>query len=180
MTNRLGKISEIGKKFLTYVGKHNKPIYPVIAVAVANGIFKPISSLTDKKEKPEVRKYAALREFLTELVAVPTYWLCGIGAAKVGEKLFKNNPDKKVVAKSNMMFIGVCTAAVFVIPAVCSIVMKALDNVNNKSKKSSSRLDISSNAPEQKEYKFNNINTRFGFAYRPKMSAFINNGGLKV
>ena len=124
--------TETLKKVLISVGKNNKPTYTVMAVATANGIFKPISSLTDRKEKPEARKYAALREFATEVVAVPTYWACGVGAAALGDKLFKNNPDKKAMARANMMFLGVCTAALLVIPAVCSVALMALDKIVKK------------------------------------------------
>lgn len=83
--------------------------------------------MTDKKEKPEARKYAALREFLTEVVAIPTYWACGVGASKLGEKLFNKNPEQKAIAKTNMMFFGVCAVAIFVIPALCSLLIKGIN-----------------------------------------------------
>ncbi|MBO6180401.1 hypothetical protein J6O86_01785 [bacterium] len=182
MADLTGKITEIGKKILVSVGKNNKPTYAVMAIATANGIFKPISSLTDKKEKPEARKYAALREFATECVAVPTYWACGVGAATLGAKLFKDNPEKKAIARANMMFLGVCTAAVFVIPAVCSVALWTLDKAlgkNKPHKKEPAKLDIISQAPEVQVY--SDTGTKFGNnIYRPSMSTFLNNGGLKI
>lgn len=181
MTNLSNKILELGKKTLISVGKNNKPIYAVMAIAVANGIFKPISSLTDKKEKPEARKYAALREFLTEVVAVPTYWACGVGAAKLGESLFKNNPEKQAIAKTNMMFLGVCTAAVFVIPALCSAV---IGFVNYKLKKEDNtkakQFDVTSNTPNIKIYPNQTLNMSYGKQMFSSMDKFTNRGGLKI
>ena len=175
------KIIESGKKLLISVGKNNKPIYAVMTIAVANGIFKPLSSLTDKKEKPEARKYAALREFMTEVVAVPTYWLCGVGAAKLGEKMFKANPEKKAIAKTNMMFLGVCTAAVFVIPALCSLVLGAMNLNRKKERFAHKKLDITSKSPDIKVTVSNqNLKTDLQTLLNPRMETFTNRGGLKI
>ena len=124
-------IIDTAKKIIESVGKNAKPTYAVVAVATANGIFKPLSTLMDKKEKPETKKYTALREFLTECVAVPTYILCGALASKCAN-VYKN-PQKALRAKSNCEFLGVCTAAVFVIPALCSVIIKPLtDRIYHK------------------------------------------------
>ena len=170
------------KKALESIGKNNKPTYTVMAVATANGIFKPISSLTDKKEKPEVRKYAALREFATEVVAVPTYWACGVGAAAIGAKFFKDNPQKKTMAKANMMFLGVCTAALLVIPAVCSAALIVLDKFIKKDNKKPEPARVTVTQPEVNP-EFHNTSdkiTKFGNYTIPSISAFANRGGLKV
>lgn len=170
------------KNILISVGKNNKPTYAVMSVATANGIFKPISSLTDKKEKPEARKYAALREFATEVVAVPTYWACGAGAAALGAKLFKDNPEKKAMARTNMMFLGVCTAALLVIPAVCSGALMVLDKVIKKDNKPQepARLDVTSKASSVEIHNTTDSKTKFGNFYAPSMSVFTNRGGLKI
>ena len=182
MTNIRGNITNTAKKILVSVGKNNKPIYAVMAIAAANGIFKPISSLTDKKEKPEARKYAALREFATEFVAIPTYWACGAGAGALGAKLFKDNSKKKTMAKANMMFLGVCTAALLVIPAVCSAALLILDKALGKHKpeqNAPAKLDTVSNPPELQVHA--DTETKFGSSiYRPRLSTFINRGGLKI
>ena len=181
MTNLTKNILDTGKKILISVGRNNKPIYAVMAVAVANGIFKPITSLTDKKEKPEARKYAALREFLTEVVAVPTYWACGVGAAKLGESLFKNNPEKKAVARANMMFLGVCTAAVFIIPAACSLLIKALNLSGKKdSRAKTPKLDVTVKAPDIKISQKQDMKIEFQNLLRPSMESFTHRGGLKI
>ena len=41
------------KNVLESVGKNNKPTYTVMAVAAANGIFKPISQIKKKNLKQE-------------------------------------------------------------------------------------------------------------------------------
>ena len=182
MADFAGKIANTAKKILISVGKNNKPTYAVMSIATANGIFKPISSLTDKKEKPEARRYAALREFATECVAVPTYWACGVGASALGAKLFKDNPEKKAMAKANMMFLGVCTAALLVIPAVCSGVLWLIDEALDKHKpkqNDASKLDVVSKSPEVQIH--TDTETKFGEnLYRPSMNTFINKGGLKI
>lgn len=177
------KILTIGKKALVSVGKNNKPTYAVMSIAAANGIFKPISSLTDKKEKPEARRYAALREFATECVAVPTYWACGVGAAAIGSKLFKDNPEKKAMARANMMFLGVCTAALLVIPAVCSGALWVLDKALKKDKKNNepAKLDVTAKSPEMAVYNGkSDVKTDFGSFYQPSITKFVGTGGLKI
>ena len=169
------------KNVLESVGKNNKPTYTVMAVATANGIFKPISSLTDKKEKPEARKYAALREFATEVVAVPTYWACGVGAAAIGAKLFKNSPEKKAMARANMMFLGVCTAALLVIPAVCSAALLVLDKFVKKDKLNEpARLNVSAPVVNSELHNTTDQRTKFGNIYSPSIASFVNRGGLKI
>lgn len=175
-------LTNVLKNILESVGKNNKPTYTVMAVATANGIFKPISSLTDKKEKPEARKYAALREFATEVVAVPTYWACGVGAAAIGAKLFKNNPEKKTMARANMMFLGVCTAALLVIPAVCSAALLVLDKFVKKDNKVNepARLNVNASVANPELHNTTDKRTKFGNIYTPSITSFVNRGGLKI
>ncbi len=171
-------------KIIDSIGKNNKPIYAVVAVACANAIFKPLTSLTDKKEKPETKKYAAARELLTEVVAIPTY----IGCAKIAQhfaKAFKN-PEQAVKAKSNLSFIGVCIAAIFVIPALCSAIIAPLTNqiFHKKNKEDEpAKLDVTSQAPVIETV--NKPNKDFeGNIEKPYhnygMHIFANKGGLKV
>ncbi len=172
------------KKGIISLGKNTKPAYPMMAVAFTNGIFKPITSLTDKKEKPETKKYAALREFSTEVVAVPTYLLSNLVAEKGAEMLYKNNPEKLVRAKANIGFIGVCAAAVFIIPALCSVVVKPFtDMIFKKNKKENKQvLDVTSKAPEVETVQTVPLNNTGAVHHinRPQMNTFVNNGGLKV
>ena len=177
-------IIDVAKKMVESVGKNNKPVYTVVAIACANGIFKPLTTLTDKKEKPETKKYAATREFLTEVVAVPTYVTCSWIAERFAKTL--KNPEEAVKARSNLGFLGVCTAAVFVIPALCSVIIKPItDRIFHKNQKQNpAKLDITSKPPVFNMHN-NRVNNDFeGNPDRPyhrfTMHIFANRGGLKV
>lgn len=269
------------------LGKNNKPTYVVMAIATAKGIFRPLFTMMDKKENHETKKYTAIREGLTEVIAIPSYLVCGEMAAKLadkvcGEKLGKgwtkqaigdevvafkeikdhkhlkplnnteykikyddgqeyllktlpkdtkklqikdktvekvikigdskfllqklNKSDKVVTntlnndfsignmvvgfkrlkenaalhnANKNLMFVGVCTAALFVIPALCSIAIKPLMGfIQKPPKEDKTKLDIQSQQPEMALYsdvlntnnKYKTFNT---FSNRPQ-------AGLKI
>ena len=146
-------IGNIFKNWFLNLGKNNKPTYAVMAIAVVKGIARPIFTMTDKEADPETKKYTAIREGLTEVVAIPTYFACGELASKFAEKLnFSHISDPKLQAfarqgaKQNFMFLGVCLAALAVIPALASVTIKpfmkkiqenkkdtkkAIDNVQN-------------------------------------------------
>ena len=156
-----------GKDFLknicTKLGKSNKPIYAVMAIATVKGIARPIITMMDKDENPETKKYTAMREFLTEVVAIPTYWACGELAGKFGEKL-NLPPDKKALAKHNFMFLGVCTAALVIIPALASATIRPIFNKikekNTQLKQNDSKLEYNKPAfkRQNKNYIFNHYN----------------------
>ena len=140
------------KKALESLGKNNDPTYVVVGIATAKGIFRPLFTMMDKKEAPETKKYAALREGMTEVIAIPTYIGCGWLASK-GAALCKD-PTKAAMAKHNLKFLGVCVAALLVIPGLCSVVVKPFtEKIFNKHKKEDTavepaRLDVVSATPE--------------------------------
>ena len=144
------------KKICESVAKDNNPAYAVVAIATAKGIFRPLFTMMDKKESPETKKYTALREGLTEVIAIPTYLACGALAGK-GAALIKD-AEKAAKAKHNLCFVGVCTAALVVIPGLCSLVVKPFtDKIfhknskdNNNENPSAAKLDITSETPELK------------------------------
>ena len=115
-------LAKVVKKIIESVGKNNSPMYTVVAIAIANSIFKPFSTLLDKKESKETKRYTALREILTECVAIPTY----IGSAKFSEMFATRikESQRAKMAKSNLSFIGVCTAAALIIPGLCTVIIK--------------------------------------------------------
>lgn len=162
------------KNICKKLGENNKPTYVVMSIAAVKGICRPTFTMMDKKEKPETKKYTALREGLTEVIAIPVYWGCGEMAAKFGKYVVSKGMDKKLAAleakgekytpevkesmkkaaikkgQTGLMFIGVCTAALFVIPAVCSLVIKPIMNAiglkapddNKKAQSNNKKLDI--------------------------------------
>ncbi len=115
------------------LGKNNNPAYAVMAIATVKGICRPTFTMMDKTEDPETKKYTALREGLTEAIAIPAYWTTATLAGKMSN-LFK---DKKqsTLAQKNLLFIGVCTAALLVIPAACSVAIKPFMKFIQKDKK---------------------------------------------
>ncbi len=138
------------KKACESLGKNNNPAYVVVAIATAKGIFRPLFTMMDKKESQETKKYTALREGLTEVIAIPTYIACGALAGK-GAALIKD-PAKAKMAQHNLRFIGVCTAALLVIPGLCSVAIKPFTdrifNKNEKPKDEPARLDVTSKTQE--------------------------------
>ena len=147
------------KTICNKLGNNNKPTYVVMAIATVKGICRPLFTMMDKKENPETKKYTAIREGLTEIIAIPVYWACGELSGKFAHLLAKpkNFMDKKLYKKykngfhtskvmnayenakelaennlpkmnKNLMFIGVCGAALFVIPALCSVAIRPLMN----------------------------------------------------
>ena len=121
------KTIQIIKRTCKNLGENNKPTYVVMAIAAVKGICRPAFTMLDKTEDPKTKKYTALREGLTEVIAIPAYWACGELAAKMAKKLFKEEGFVKR-AEKNLMFLGVCGAALFVIPALCSVAIKPVMN----------------------------------------------------
>ena len=132
------KIYNICKK----LGESNKATYAVVSIAVAKGIFRPIFTMTDKHESKETKRYTAAREGLTEVVAIPTYLAVGKLAETIAGKLKGLSAEKIEVAKHNANFIGVCVAALFVIPALASLVTKPLAKRMQNKAENDKKLDI--------------------------------------
>lgn len=141
------------------LGKSNKATYAVVAIACAKGIFRPLFTMSDKHENPDTKKYTAIREGLTEIVAIPTY----LGVAKLAEKIAGGikglSKEKAALAKHNANFLGVCIAAVFVIPALTSAIinplMKGIKHIGSGKNKSIQEvpktLDIRENSGSEPE-----------------------------
>lgn len=142
-------MKDIMKKIFVKLGENNKPTYAVMAIAVVKGIARPLFTMTDKHADPETKKYTAIREFLTEVVAIPTYFACGELAGKVANKLkFDHLPTEELKtharksAQQNFMFLGVCTAALLVIPALASVTIKPFMNKIQNERKKNKNIDI--------------------------------------
>lgn len=140
-------VKDLMKKVFVKLGENNKPTYAVMAIAVVKGIARPIYTMTDKHADSETKKYTAIRECLTEVVAIPTYYACGELAGKVAGKLkFNHLPSEELQnfarknAQQNFMFLGVCTAALLVIPALASITIKPFMNKIQENKKNTTKI----------------------------------------
>ena len=151
------------KNICVKLGENNKPTYAVMAIATVKGIARPAFTMMDKTEDAETKKYTALREGLTEVVAIPAYWGCGELAGKIAKNL--NLPQsKKSLAQHNLMFVGVCTAALFVIPALASVAIKPFMNKIQKKPEKSQKLDIKENAVNETVKPVNKIATNLNYA----------------
>lgn len=75
------------EKRLTKFGQNNSPTVVAMGIAMAKGIFRPTFTMMDKKENYETKRYTALREGLTELIAIPVYYLSGVVGKSVAKKL---------------------------------------------------------------------------------------------
>ena len=83
------------KNICDHLGKNNKPTYVVMAIATVKGICRPTFTMMDKKEDPKTKKYTAIREGLTELIAIPVYWGLGELSAKVATKHLPKELQKR-------------------------------------------------------------------------------------
>lgn len=110
-------------KICERLGENNKPIYTVMAIACGKGTVRPILSITDKKEKPDARKYAALRELLTEFIGVPTTFCMGLLAESLTGLVAKKGTTEFAHANSILSFLGICAAAGYFVPKFCNLGM---------------------------------------------------------
>lgn len=105
------------------LGENNKPIYTVMAIACGKGTVRPILSITDKKEKPDARKYAALRELMTEFIGVPTTMGMGLLAESLTGFIAKKGTVEYKHANAILSFLGICLAAGYFVPKFCNLGM---------------------------------------------------------
>ena len=75
------------EKRLTNFGKNNSPTLVAMSIAAAKGIFRPTFTMMDTKESYETKRYTAIREGLTEVIAIPVYYLSGVTTAFLSKKL---------------------------------------------------------------------------------------------
>ena len=96
---------------LKYIGKNVKPYWPTVAVASAELVFRPLFTMMDKKSPEETKKYTALREGITELIAAPTYLALPVLAAKASGLLKIKDAKAEKMAKHNLQILGTWVAA---------------------------------------------------------------------
>ena len=89
-------------KTFEYIAKNLKATHTVMAIATVKGICRPTFTMMDKTEKPETKKYTALREGITEAVAIPVYFICG-ELAGFGAKVLRNVQDSVNIKKAKKL-----------------------------------------------------------------------------
>ena len=183
--NLVGKVRTMNlRSVITSIGKNIKPYYPVAGVAAAEFIFRPMFTMMDKKTPSETKKYTALREAITEVVAAPIYIALPVLASK-GSLLIKD-AEKAKRASHNLQVLGVWTAALLVIPGLCSLFVKPFTekifnkNTNkNNSDNDEGMLDVTSEADNLSPMKMplsqtGNIN--YYAVKNLNFSSFVNSG----
>lgn len=164
-------LNNLIKNICNKLGSAPKATYSMVAIATANGIFRPTFTMMKKGENPESKKYAALREGITEVIAVPSYIICGEIGSKLGAKIAGKAKETELqklaqkgqnfaadtmqemidVAKkrgsSGLNLICICAAAGLIIPAVCSAcVTPIMNKIRPQHSDNSKPLDIKENA----------------------------------
>lgn len=144
-SNISGKLKSLCKN----LGENCKPTYVVMAIATVKGICRPTFTMMDKHEDYETKKYTAIREGLTEVIAIPVYW----GLGELSGKCAKFLPEElQKQGKKNAMFLGVCVAALLIIPGLCSATIKPIMDkffpTKKDEKKVDKNLDVTSLAPQ--------------------------------
>ncbi|WP_373531950.1 hypothetical protein [Vampirovibrio sp.] len=124
------------KNLLTWLGKDEDAFLPIALMCVANGTLKPLITLSNPKEKPDRKIYAAKREFLNEMVALPVCFAFAKGFGAAGVALIK--PALKGLApevaqqKLNLLKTTVFSAmgvisANFAVPSLANALFHPLD-----------------------------------------------------
>lgn len=112
----------------------NSAVWVACSIALFKGIFRPVFTMMDKKSDAETKKFAAIREGLTEIIALPIYAAVpSLVTSALIKTVYKNaNDATKKIVKANTKFLTVC-AATAIIPAVCNIVQPPIMNAYKKS-----------------------------------------------
>lgn len=117
------------------LGDHNDPLNAVLAIALFKGINRPLFTMMDKDSDPQVKKYAAFREGLTEVIAATTYVVTNRVLAPLAKPLANKTGGSAGKIKNGIEFLSVCLSAAVLIPAVCNVtlnpVMKGIAKLNN-------------------------------------------------
>ena len=72
-----------------------------MSIAATKGIFRPAFTMSDKHENYETKRYTAIREGLTEVIAIPIYYLSGVVSKSISKKIAvpKNFVSKRIYQK---------------------------------------------------------------------------------
>lgn len=114
----------LANRIFKFMGDNpDSAIWVAVAIATFKGIFRPLFTMMDKKSDSETKKYAAIREGLTELIAVPVYILVPkAGKRLIVDKFYKEAPKvTKKAVEANVKFLGVL-ASTAIIPAICNVI----------------------------------------------------------
>lgn len=124
-------------------------IWVACTIAAFKGVLRPVFTMRDKKSDPETRKYTAMREGLTEGIAIPVYALVPtLGSSIIKKCLYKGASKATLKAvETNVKFWGVL-ASTAIIPAVCNVIQPPMMNyVTNYFGNKKAKTAIAQNNP---------------------------------
>lgn len=126
----------------------NSAIYVAVAIAAFKGFFRPIFTMRDKKSDPQTKKYTAIREALTELIAIPIYFVVPKVGSKLVIKHFHQNAPAvtKKAVETNVKFLGVLISTAL-IPAICNVIQPPIMGYLKKDKKEKQAINNDNNIP---------------------------------
>ncbi|MEW5819966.1 MAG: hypothetical protein AB1782_07220 [Cyanobacteriota bacterium] len=119
------------EKLFTKLGSSPDPLITIIALCAFNMTVRPLITLTDKNQPKDRRIYAALREAVTEIIALP---MCVLMARVIGGRLaqqFTKAPNT-IGAVKNVFSLAGLVVANFIIPIIATV---ALDPIMKDVKK---------------------------------------------
>lgn len=131
---QLIKKPNLGNLFKFMGDNPDSAIWVACTIALFKGVFRPIFTMRDKKSDPETKKYTAIREALTELIAIPVYYAVPKFGSKIIIDKFYKNADKvtQKAVGTNVKFLGVL-ASTAIIPAVCNLIQAPIMDAYKKS-----------------------------------------------
>lgn len=164
----------------------NDAVFAVAAIATFKGIFRPLFTMMDKKQSKDTKEYAALREGVTELIAIPSYIGMSWGVKKLAKPLANDatNIANVSTVKSNLSFTAICFTAVFVIPSLCNLalpsIIKAYKKIRGGNKAEVKTIPISTNPTPIKRTSINAGTTINGDVYSNFLRTRQNLTGMRL
>ena len=168
------------QKLCERLGQNNKPIYTVLAIACGKGTVRPILSITDKKESPDARKYAALRELMTEFIGVPTTMTLGLIGETLAGFLAKKGSAKYKNVSSVLSFLGICMAAGYFVPKFCNIGMPPVMKKLMPNYDPNAALPVQGQPLNVRKNSDKNLKTDYYNIYHTKVNSPYFRAGMKV
>lgn len=150
LKNLSSSIAPKAEKLFTKLGSNPDPLITIIALCGFNMTVRPLITLSDKNQPKERKIYAAVREFLTELVALPT---CVIMSRVLGGALAKKfiQAPNTINAVKNVFSLGGLVLANFLIPIFTNIALQPIMKDVKKKMIENKKAEISQNNISQKQ-----------------------------
>lgn len=109
------------------------PLMTIVVLCLFNMTVRPLITLSDKNQPKDRKLYAALREGITELIALPTcIFFSRFLGGKLGTHFALNKTPEGIQAVKNVFSLGGLVVANFVIPILSTL---ALDPIMKDVKK---------------------------------------------